>query len=112
MVNWHGTHFTRKMKPKLKNTRLDQRAGLNWIEHGIVEAMEGSILDFIRLISLFWIIRMILKLSPAVVELHSKTAGVNPTDRPTIFETHIDTNSETQVLVSDTQTNESIRVAN
>ena len=112
---WYGDYYMKneaEIKQLIK--LLDKRAGLSWIENGIVDAMKGSICDFVRLIWLFWIIWKIMlhyNNDVVIVELHSRTAGVNPTDRPTCFEAHIDTNSETQISVSDTDTNESIRLA-
>ena len=96
---------------------LDQRAGLNWIENGIVEAIKGTIFDFMRLIWLFWIILkilywIILNLETVVVTLHSDETGVNPTSRPTFFEAQVDTNSGVEMQVTETESNESIRIAN
>ena len=103
-------HNEAEIKSLLK--LLDQRAGLNWIENGIVEAIKGTIFDFMRLIWIFWIIWKILNPEGVVVTLHSCETGVNPTVQPTFFEARLDTNSEARMQVTETESNESVLIAN
>ena len=108
---WYQYYYHNEAEIKSLLKLLDQRAGLNWIENGIVEAIKGTIFDFMRLIWIFWIIWKILNPEGVVVTLHSDETGVNPTVCPTFFEARLDTNSEARMQVTETESNESILIA-
>ena len=145
---------------------LHQRAELSWIKNKIVEAIQGKIYDFIRLICLIWVMLTVLSYElsrycgfgrkitivelehgtsrpgqdfsnlqnaereddfrdfmiellrdyspPQVVTLHMREAGVNPTDRPTLFEANSLSNTNSEIIVpeSEAETSESIRLTN